>query len=74
MSFLVVTIPVSLLVAAVMLVLVIRAVQNGGFDDWEGPSARLLHDADSVPELPDDGRDPPGDESSARESGPRPGL
>jgi len=52
-SFLFVTIPVSLLVAVALLALVVHAVRTGVFDDWEGPSARLHHDADAVPELPE---------------------
>ncbi len=52
MSFLWVTIPVSLLVAVSLLALVIHAVRSGAFDDWEGPAQRLVHDADDVPELP----------------------
>ena len=51
MSFLWVTIPVSLLVAVALLALVLHAVRSGGFDDWEGPSVRLHHDEDAVPEL-----------------------
>ena len=51
MSFLIVTIPVSLLLAGVLLALVIHAVRSGALDDWEGPAQRLLHDDDSAPEL-----------------------
>jgi cbb3-type cytochrome oxidase maturation protein len=57
MSFLLVTVPVSLLVAGILLALVIHAVRTGAFDDWEGPAARHLSDADQVPELPE-GADP----------------
>jgi len=49
-SFLTVTIPASLLIAAIMLVLVVRAVRAGEFDDWEGPAARHLYDDDATPE------------------------
>jgi cbb3-type cytochrome oxidase maturation protein len=49
-SFLVVTLPVSLLIAAVMLVLVVRAARSGHFDDWEGPAVRHLFDEDGTPE------------------------
>ena len=59
MSFLWVTIPVSMLVAVSLLALVIRAVRSGGFDDWEGPAQRHLHDADAIPERPDGSSDPP---------------
>ena len=51
MNFLVVTIPVSLLLAGILLALVIHAVRSGAFDDWEGPAQRMLHDDDSAPEL-----------------------
>ena len=64
MSFLFVTIPVSLLVAGALLALVLHAVRSGGFDDWEGPSARLHHDADEVPELAELGGE--GDAQSQR--------
>jgi cbb3-type cytochrome oxidase maturation protein len=49
-SFLAVTIPVSLLLAASLLLLVIRAVRQGDFDDWEGPAARHHYDDDRTPE------------------------
>jgi cbb3-type cytochrome oxidase maturation protein len=52
-SFLIVTIPVSLLVSATLLFLVIRAARAGEFDDWEGPAARMLFDDDRAPELED---------------------
>jgi cbb3-type cytochrome oxidase maturation protein len=50
-SFLWITIPVSLLLAGSLLVLAIRAVQRGDFDDWEGPAARHLLDEDADPEI-----------------------
>jgi cbb3-type cytochrome oxidase maturation protein len=50
MSFLWITIPVSLLVAGTLLALVLRAVGRGDFDDWEGPAARHLLDDDRDPE------------------------
>jgi cbb3-type cytochrome oxidase maturation protein len=50
MSFLWITIPVSLLIAASLLALVLRAVARGDFDDWEGPSARHSLDDDRAPE------------------------
>jgi cbb3-type cytochrome oxidase maturation protein len=49
-SFLAVTIPVSMLVALVLLALVIHAVRAGDFDDWEGPAQRHFADDDSAPE------------------------
>ena len=52
MSFLAVTLPISLLLAGVMLALVIRAALDGQFDDWEGPAHRHLRDDDRVPERP----------------------
>jgi cbb3-type cytochrome oxidase maturation protein len=51
MSFLWLTIPVSLLLAGSLLALVIHAVRSGAFDDWEGPAQRLLYDDDESPEL-----------------------
>lgn len=55
MSFLAVTIPVSLAIAAALLWLVLRAVREGQFEDWEGPAARHLFDDDRTPELEGDG-------------------
>jgi len=51
MSFLWITIPVSLLLAGSLLALVLRAVQRGDFDDWEGPAARHFLDEDEDPEV-----------------------
>jgi cbb3-type cytochrome oxidase maturation protein len=45
LGFLLVTIPVSLLLAVV-----IHAVRTGAFDDWDGPAQRHVEDDDSVPE------------------------
>jgi cbb3-type cytochrome oxidase maturation protein len=53
-SFLSITIPASLLLAAVLLWLVVRAVREGAFDDWEGPAARHWLDRDDCPEREDD--------------------
>jgi len=49
-SFLSITIPASLLLAAVLLAIVIRSVRAGDFDDWEGPAARHWLDDDACPE------------------------
>lgn len=54
MSFLIVTIPVSLFLAACLLAIVLRAVRQGAFDDWEGPAVRMLEDDDSRPEIEPD--------------------
>ena len=51
MSFLWITIPVSLLFAGGLLALVVRAVSRGDFDDWEGPAARHFLDDDHAPEV-----------------------
>ena len=51
MSFLWITIPVSLLVAGTLLALVLRAAGRGEYDDWEGPAARHFLDDDHEPEL-----------------------
>lgn len=50
MSFLLLTIPVSLLLGGLFLWIVIREVRSGGFDDWEGPAQRMVFDDDRVPE------------------------
>jgi len=50
-SFLVVTIPVTLFLAGVLLSLVLAAVRAGDFDDLEAPSARMLADDDRTPEI-----------------------
>jgi cbb3-type cytochrome oxidase maturation protein len=49
-SFLLVTLPVSLLLAASLLGIVIYAVHSGAFDDWDEPAERHHFDDDSVPE------------------------
>ena len=53
MSFLAITIPISLLLGAIFLILVIREVRAGGFDDLEGPAERMIFDDDHVPERPE---------------------
>jgi cbb3-type cytochrome oxidase maturation protein len=50
MSFLAVTIPVSLLLGAILLGLVISRARDGDYEDWEGPAARMSYDDDSTPE------------------------
>jgi cbb3-type cytochrome oxidase maturation protein len=50
-SFLAITIPASLLLAAALLALVIRHVRAGDFDDLDAPATRLHHDDDATPEL-----------------------
>ena len=50
MSFLAVTLPASLLLAAALLWLVVRAAREGQWDDWEGPAWRHHFDEDEVPE------------------------
>jgi cbb3-type cytochrome oxidase maturation protein len=50
MSFLSITIPATLLLAVVLLVLVLRAVRRGEFEDPEGPAARMIFDDDTRPE------------------------
>lgn len=50
MSFLAVTLPVSLLLAGLLLALVLRAAREGQFEDWEGPAFRHLYDDDECPE------------------------
>lgn len=50
MSSLLVTLPVTLLLAGALLALVVRAALRGEFEDWEGPAARALLDDDTTPE------------------------
>jgi nitrogen fixation-related uncharacterized protein len=50
-SFLWITVPITLLIAGTLLGMVIRAVLRGDFDDWEGPSARHALDDDRAPEI-----------------------
>lgn len=52
MSFLWITIPVTLLLAFVLLGLVLRSVLRGDLDDVEGPAARAVYDDDDWPEKP----------------------
>ena len=68
MSFLALTLPASILLAAVLLALVLRAARSGQFDDWEGPAFRHLYDDDRCPE-----RDAVGEASASHDdadSGP----
>jgi cbb3-type cytochrome oxidase maturation protein len=67
-SFLLVTIPVSLLLAGSLLWLVVRAVRSGDFDDLDAPAWRHALDDDAAPELdPAPGRDAPGSRSQEAE-------
>lgn len=50
LGFLLVTVPVSLLLAVSLLGVVLHAVRGGAFDDWDGPAERAVDDDDSVPE------------------------
>ena len=59
MSFLAVTLPASLLLAAALLWLVVRAAREGQWDDWEGPAWRHLFDDDRVPEAEPPPPEPP---------------
>jgi cbb3-type cytochrome oxidase maturation protein len=49
-SFLALTIPATLLLAGVMLLLVVRSVRRGELDDMEGPAQRQAFDDDRCPE------------------------
>ena len=53
------TIPATLLLAASLVALVVRAARRGDYDDWEGPAQRMLFDDDTRPEL--EGDPPPPD-------------
>jgi cbb3-type cytochrome oxidase maturation protein len=50
MSFLAVTLPLSLLLAGLLVAFVVQAARRGGFDDWEGPAWRHHFDDDRAPE------------------------
>jgi cbb3-type cytochrome oxidase maturation protein len=50
MSFLFVTVPVSLLLGVTLLGVVIHAVRTGAFDDWQSPAERHIQDDDAIPE------------------------
>ena len=65
MSFLLLTIPVTLLVSGVLLLLVLRSVRDGQYEDWEGPAWRMLYDDDRQPEIEGEGE---GDIESGREA------
>jgi cbb3-type cytochrome oxidase maturation protein len=54
LGFLLITVPLSLGLAAALLTVVVRAVRSGAFDDWDGPAERVVLDDDAVPE-----REPP---------------
>ncbi len=54
MSFLLITIPATLALSAVLLAMVIRGVRRGDFDDLEGPAVRHACDDDRCPERPDE--------------------
>jgi cbb3-type cytochrome oxidase maturation protein len=49
-SFLAITIPATLLLAGVMLLLVVRSVRRGELEDMEGPAERHAFDDDRCPE------------------------
>jgi cbb3-type cytochrome oxidase maturation protein len=50
MSFLWITIPATLILAASLLAWVLLEVRSGGFDDLEAPAERAASDDDSTPE------------------------
>ena len=52
MSFLWITIPATLVLAASLLGWVLLEVRNGGLDDLEAPALRAALDDDSTPERP----------------------
>jgi len=49
-SFLAITIPATLLLSGVLLLLVVRSVRRGELDDMEGPAERQAFDDDRCPE------------------------
>ncbi|HXX48113.1 MAG TPA: cbb3-type cytochrome oxidase assembly protein CcoS [Myxococcota bacterium] len=52
MSFLWITIPATLVLAASLLGWVLLEIRNGGLDDLEAPAVRAARDDDSTPERP----------------------
>lgn len=50
MSFLWITIPATLVLAASLLGWVVHEARLGGFDDLDGPALRAALDDDSIPE------------------------
>lgn len=60
MSFLALTVPLSLVLGAGLLALVLRAVHEGAFDDLDAPAERHHLDDDREPELETPGRRPRG--------------
>jgi len=50
MSFLWITIPATLVLAAILLGWVLHEVRNGGLDDLDAPAVRAAEDDDSIPE------------------------
>ena len=48
------TLPVTILLAAILVALVIRSVRRGDMDDPEGPKYRMLYDDDDPPPPPPD--------------------
>jgi cbb3-type cytochrome oxidase maturation protein len=49
-SSLALTLPLSLLLAAALVAIVVAHARKGGFDDWEGPAWRHHFDDDTDPE------------------------
>ena len=49
MSVLFIVLPLALLIAAVAVVVFVRAVRGGQFDDLDTPPVRMLHDDDEAP-------------------------
>ena len=61
------TLPVTILLAAILVALVIRSVRRGEMDDPEGPKYRMLYDDDDPPPPPDLDAPPPAPEIPAKE-------
>ncbi len=53
MSFLWITIPATLTLAASLLAWVVHEARNGGLDDLDAPAQRAALDDDSIPERAD---------------------
>ena len=70
MSFLALTLPLSLLLAACLVGLVLRAAHDGAYDDWEGPAWRHHFDDDRTPEREEPESGPQRASGSARQIEP----
>lgn len=52
MSVVYIVLPLALLLAAVAVIVFVRSVGSGQFDDLDTPAVRLLHDDEDTPRRP----------------------